>query len=139
MKDKLTINVSIIQDNIRNHNRINSATHDLALYLMLKHKLFRSADNTVYSFRDNTLKYVDLRAMINEELAPVQANTTLVKNVTSYLTYIGTPNTLKKYFRVVNGELTKDSPAGQTYKAVTEVITEEVQRLQDLELKVNVI
>ena len=40
---------------------------------MLKHKLFRSEDNTVYSFRDNTLKKVNLRTIINEEIAPVQS------------------------------------------------------------------
>ena len=51
----ITINLENLKNNLRTNNQISTATHDLALYLMLKHKLFRSADNTVYSFRDNTL------------------------------------------------------------------------------------
>ena len=134
----ITIYLSNIQNNIRTNNHINTATHDLALYLMLKYKLFRSADNKVYSFTDNTLKLVDLRSIINEEIAPVQANTHLVNKVTSYFTYIGTQNTLKRYFRVANGNEAKDSTAGLTYKAVNEVLTEEVQRLEKLRAKVTI-
>lgn len=134
----ITINLENLKNNIRTNNQISTATHDLALYLMLKYNLFRSADNKVYSFRDNTLKYVDLRELINEEIAPVQANTQLVKKVTSYFRYIGTPEILKRYFRVANGKETPDSTAGLSYKAVAEVITEEVQRLEDLKARVTI-
>ena len=57
----ITINLENLKNNIRTNKQISIATHNLALYLMLKYNLFRSADNKVYSFRDNTLKYVDLK------------------------------------------------------------------------------
>lgn len=104
---------------------------------MLKHKLFRSEDNTVYSFRDNTLKKVNLRTIINEEIAPVQANTYLVNKVKSYFTYIGDNNLLRPYFKVTNNTVDNEL-AKKKCKAVAGVITEEVQRLEKLKTKVTI-
>ena len=133
----ITINLENLKNNLRTNNQISTATHDLALYLMLKHKLFRSADNTVYSFRDNTLKKVDLRTIINEEIAPVQANTYLVNKVTSYFSYIGDNTLLRAYFKVTNNTVDNEL-ARKKHKAVAGVITEEVQRLEKLKTKVTI-
>ena len=134
----ITINLENLKNNIRTNNQISTATHDLALYLMLKYNLFRSADNKVYSFRDNTLKYVDLRELINEELAPVQTNTYLVNKVRSYFTYIGDLNNIRAYYNIENNINTDNQVAKNRHKAVAGVITEEIQRLEKLRSKVTI-
>ena len=135
----LTINLENVKNNIRNRNAINSATHDLALYLMLKHKLFRTQNNVVLALRpDGTLKRVDLRAIINEEISPVQANNTLVNNVTSYFKAVALDIfTVNEY----NRELVRPSykMSGITPdSAVRNRIVQEVQRLEDLKANVTI-
>ena len=135
----LTINLDNVKNNIRSRNAINSATHDLALYLMLKHKLFRTHDNVVLALRpDGTLKRVDLRAIINEEIAPVQANSTLVNNVTSYFKAVALDIfTVNEYNRELvrpSYEMSGIAPDSR----VRNRILEEVQRLEDLKTNVTI-
>ena len=139
---QLTINLNDIQECIRTKSRVNNYTHDLALYLMLNYNLFRTDRNIpLILSSQQTLERVDLRFIINEEIAPVQADKTLVTNVTSYFKSLGDLSIINNYNLVQS----KPKEHNYSYKTIekhdkiSRYIEEELTRLDSIAEKVEIV